>query len=223
MIIYVPTQGATDWKQFLAEPEKQWKDGFSAKELAQSWEAAADFPVSVARVLRTADEPDLREMKTLLAIPEYKVHLTGGSRPSQNDLFVLARTETGLAVIMVEGKVSESFGPTLNDWLVDASHGKLKRLDFLKQTLGLNQEVPGTIRYQLLHRTASAVLTAREFHAKYALMLVHSFSKEMAGFEDYAAFLQLYNVKAVAEKLQRVMGGEVPVSCGWVKETLFEQ
>lgn len=80
--IHVSTHGATDWKQFLAEPEKQWKDGFSAKELAQRWEAVDGFPDSVVRVLRTADEQELHDMKMLLAIPEYKVHLPGGSRAS---------------------------------------------------------------------------------------------------------------------------------------------
>jgi Domain of unknown function (DUF6946) len=36
------------------------------------------------------------------------VPLPGGVRPSQNDLFVLARGAKGAIAIMVEGKVSES-------------------------------------------------------------------------------------------------------------------
>jgi len=66
----------------------------------------------------------LREMELLLAIPEYQVKLPGGSRSSQNDLFVLARAfDGGLAAIMVEGKASEPFCETLEIWLKGASTG----------------------------------------------------------------------------------------------------
>jgi hypothetical protein len=41
---------------------------------------------------------------------------------------------------MVEGEVSESFGPTLGEWLSEASPGKESRLKFLLRTLGLLQE-----------------------------------------------------------------------------------
>lgn len=39
------THDAEGWKAFLADPEKQWKDGRSAKLLAEAWEAAS--PVSL--------------------------------------------------------------------------------------------------------------------------------------------------------------------------------
>lgn len=32
--IFVPSRGADDWRQCLADPEKQWRDGYSAKCLA---------------------------------------------------------------------------------------------------------------------------------------------------------------------------------------------
>jgi hypothetical protein len=47
------------------------------------------------------------------------------------------------------------------------------------------------IRYQLLHRTASALIEAQRFCAGQALMLVHSFSQTHEWFEDYARFAQL--------------------------------
>ena len=40
--IFIPTKSPKDWKQFLAEPKKHWKDGCSAKSLAYSWEKADD-------------------------------------------------------------------------------------------------------------------------------------------------------------------------------------
>lgn len=51
---------------------------------------------------------------------------------------------------MVEGKVRESFGPTLVEWEIDVSPGKEERLSFLLLTLGLSALPRGEVRYQLL-------------------------------------------------------------------------
>jgi hypothetical protein len=64
-------------------------------------------------------------------------------------------------------------------------------LEFLHKTLGLNDPAPETVRYQLFHRSASAILVAQEFHARTAVMLVHSFSATLKHFEDFSAFASL--------------------------------
>jgi Domain of unknown function (DUF6946) len=56
--------------------------------------------------------------------------------------------------------------------------------------LGLRQIDDG-IRYQLLHRTASAILTARAFHAHVAVMVVQSFGTKDAVREDFDAFCKV--------------------------------
>jgi hypothetical protein len=117
----------------LADPAKHWKTGYSARTLSYCWEAADGFPSEVARALQQTDDAAFGDLTPLLAIPEFKVPLPGGLRPSQNDLFVLARGAKGPVSIMVEGKVSESFGPTLGEWLGDTSPGKKSRLRFLLQ------------------------------------------------------------------------------------------
>ena len=48
------------------------------------------------------------------------------------------------------------------------------------------------IRYQLLHRTASALIEAERFGASTAFMLVHSFSQEDEHLEDYQEFVKLF-------------------------------
>jgi hypothetical protein len=217
--IYIPTTSSDDWRRFLAEPVKQWRPGYSAKELADCWESADGFPSAVQAVFKEAPEPALREMTLLLAIPEFKVDLPPeGGRPSQNDLFVLARAGGGqLAVIMVEGKVAEAFGPMLSYWWKDGTPGKQERFEFLCRTLGLPKELPPETRYQLLHRAASAILSAREFHAAYAILLVHSFSAEHAWLADYQAFLDLYGVKAGSGELVEIPGHKKPrLFAGWV-------
>jgi hypothetical protein len=189
--VYIPAECPGDWKQFLAEPEKQWKPGFSAYAVAHSWQNSEGLPREVRQALNSSDIPRLHDLEVLLILPEHKVALPGGSRASQNDVWVLARNNLGLVSIAVEGKVSEPFGPTIDEWDPSASRGRHKRLDFLCTTLGLSEPVPMSIRYQLLHRTASAILEAQRFHASTAVMLVHSFSQSEEWFSDFAQFTKL--------------------------------
>ena len=100
----------------------------------------------------------------------------------------------------VEGKVAEPFGPLVSEWFQNPSEGKKKRLAFLCATLGLEQDKVQPIRYQLLHRTASAVIEAERFIAKNALMLVHSFSPTNEWFEDFDKFAGFYGIQAELNK-----------------------
>ncbi len=213
----VPTHGAEDWKAFLAAPEKHWKDGRSAKMLAERWEQSRP---DVPEELRTAFKgTPFEAFLPLVAFPEYQVPLAGRGKASHNDLCVIGRIDADLAVIMIEGKVDESFGPLLSDWLKNASNGKRQRLAFLKETLGLNGTVDGSIRYQLLHRTASPVLEAVRHRAKYAAMVVHSFSDADAWLADYQAFARVLGVEGRKGTVERVPGREGPeLWVGWVTE-----
>ena len=213
---FVPTRGTSSWQELLADPEKQWRTGYSARSMAHCWEKSRGFPKCVQTVLQTADESALHDPEMLIGIPEHQVPLPGGSRPSQTDLWVLARGGDDLISIAVEGKVSETFGPTVDEWLVDASEGKRERLAFLQECLGLEAPVPGDIRYQLLHRTASALIEAKRFGATYSLMLVHSFSQSCEWLDDYQNFASLYGVKAAAGQVVmcRTING-IHLSLGW--------
>lgn len=197
--IYIPAKNADDWSKFLADPEKQWRTGYSARTLAYSWQEADGFPAEVGKVL-TAQFP---AMELLLALPEHKVPLPGGSRQSQTDLWLLAKFQGSLVSVAVEGKVSEAFGPTIQEWQPESSAGKTERLAYLLDLLGL-ASVPDCIRYQLLHRTASAIIEAKRFDAAHAIMLVHSFSPTSEWFDDYAAFVSLLGGSAEKNSLVSV-------------------
>ncbi|HPH97714.1 MAG TPA: hypothetical protein PKW33_15885 [Anaerolineaceae bacterium] len=218
--IYVPTQSVDDWKKHLAAPDKHWRSGCSAKELAECWERANGFPPGFNALFAGSDHEGLKKMELLLAIPEYQVGLPGRGHSSQNDLFVLTRTKDGeLAVMMVEGKVSETFGEILLDWLVDASDGKEKRLQNLLEILTLPSKVPSCIRYQLLHRAASAMIEAKRFNARYAMMIIHSFSPEHRWLEDYQAFLGLYEKNGKENDLVRLFSRDgIDFFAGWVAD-----
>jgi hypothetical protein len=193
--------------------------GYSARTLACSWEAADGFPPEVQSAFLGSTDPLLNKLTPVVAIPEFKVPLPGGIRASQNDIFVLARSDSGPVSIMVEGKVDETFGPTLEEWQSEASSGKEIRLNYLLQTLGLGTTPDGAIRYQLLHRAASALITAEQFRAGAAVLLIHSFSEKepQAGWPDFTAFAKLFGVSALIGSVQLLSRATaVPLFGVWV-------
>ena len=54
--------------------------------------------------------------------------------------------------------------------------------------MGLNIAEVSGLRYQLLHRTVSAIYEAQRYRTDQALMLVHSFSRNCSWFDDFADF-----------------------------------
>ena len=148
----------------------------------------------------------------------YKVPLPGGRTQSQNDAFVLARIGDQTAVIMIEGKVEEPFGDPISNWFDPNSKGKIERHDYLAQTLSLTESPPVHLRYQLFHRTASAIIEAARSKADLAIMLVHSFSQTHKWFGDYAAFADL--MKCEGAHLGNVVKSDLetqrPLYLGWV-------
>ena len=128
----------------------------------------------------------------------------------------MSTNSRGLVVIAVEAKVDEPFGPTLGEKRAEASAGQHERLLYLHTVLGLPQPLPDTIRYQLLHRSASAVLTARRFHAHAAVMVVQSFSPESRWFDDFAAFVTALGASGGRGTVTIVPSAENPVLyIGW--------
>jgi hypothetical protein len=72
---------------------------------------------------------------------EHKVQLPGSALgASQNDIFALMRIGPRTIAATIEGKVDEPFAQLLSEWLVNASPGKLTRLAFLCNVLGVCTE-----------------------------------------------------------------------------------
>jgi len=141
--ILIPTSGPDDWRTLLADPEKHWSRGYSARTIAHCWESANGFPPEIYSVLN--QNPSLKGIEPLLILPEWKVPLPGGSTASQNDVWVLAKCNAGLVSMSIEGKVDESFGSMVGDWKAQASQGKLDRLSYLAEVLGLAEPIPDNI------------------------------------------------------------------------------
>jgi Domain of unknown function (DUF6946) len=191
--ILVPSDGPNSWRQFLADPGKQWVAGHAARALAYCWEAAGGLPPEVAAMF--APEPEL-----LVAIPEHQVPLPGAGHDSQNDIFAIVRSGYRTHAVAVEGKVRESFGPTVDEWFSSPTSGKRQCLKALYSVLGLSNIPPGHVRYSLLQRAASALIEAWRFKTDEAAMIVHSFASDRVWFDDFATFCELFELEVEPDR-----------------------
>jgi hypothetical protein len=208
--IFIPTRSGSDWQPLLAKPVLHWKRGASAMTTAASWEAAAGaLPPEISSLLDSSSLDELGNLKLLAAIPEWETELEGGVTTSKTDVLALCRNGLGLCVVAVEAKVNEDFGPLVEEKRKEASPGQAARLEYLRQLLGISL-LPDSIRYQLLHRTASALLTARLFHARTAVMLVQSWGDKPAVRDDFNRFCELLNAREVSAGVYSIPAAEAP-------------
>jgi uncharacterized protein DUF6946 len=186
-MIYVPAAGPDAWRALLADPETPWRAGQAAPAWAERWQSAHGFPEAVRDVL-DGDERFVGA-QMLLGWVEPKVAAHGGrAQPAPPDLFVLAKlADRSLTAIAVTGTVAEPLGETVAAWLGGApSPNRMERLQFLLDTVGIAVEAGRPLQYQLLQRTASALLEAQRYNAAHALLLVHSFGPNDAWLDEYA-------------------------------------
>lgn len=220
--LFVPTLGPADWQRLLANPEKQWRRGKSAWESAVAWEVArssvSGIPPRIGDLLKA--EATFAEAKLLVGIPEHKVALDGGHQASQTDLWALLSTSSGLVSMAVEAKAGESFDAYVKDWIVGTSSksGKPARLAQLCSMLEITEHDAHACRYQLMHRSAAAILEAIRFRASNAVLLVHAFGdNNQSSFDDYSAWASKLGVTARPDRLQNVgQRGGVNFWIGWV-------
>lgn len=217
--ILVPTKSAESWKDLLADPTKHWKDEYSAKLTAYSWEKNDNIPKEILKVLSCY--PDFIDLELLIAIPEFKVALPGGTRPSQNDVLAILSNSKALSVMTVEGKALEDFDELIINWKKHTSqHGINERLGYLLKKNGIRDENINNLRYQLFHRLASAIIMAEKFHAQNAIMIVQSFINDdnKNHFNDFENFLKLYTDSPIQKsqlyKLTQLNG--INVFAAWI-------
>lgn len=219
---FIPTENPDDWKNFLDKPNRQWKSNHSAKAMAYNWQEAGGFPIEIKKVFRESGFPAFKGINMLMAFPEYKVPLPGGGKASQNDIFVLAKSDNRLISIAVEGKADEPFGEVISEWKTHDMGGKKERLEFICALLKLSPDLVDDVYYQLLHRIASAVIKAQEFNATIALMLVHVFKKTPEKYEEsfqaYCKFLNLFDKKGRENSITSLRKlGPISLYSGWVE------
>ena len=217
--IYVPTRSGTDWQRLLGKPQLHWKKGRSAMSAAACWEEShPKLPAEISALLDSGNDAALEDLELLMAIPEWEVALPGGDTVSQTDIMAVCRNASGLVIVGVEAKVDEPFGPTIGEKKASATAGQLERIAYLEKELGRSAPFGDEIRYQLLHRTVSALLTARALHAPVAVMLVQSFSSESKWRGDFDAFCAGHACRELAPGLFEILGIAGPrLIVGWCK------
>jgi hypothetical protein len=197
----------------LGKQELHWKEGRSAYELATTWMRAGGIPKAVRTVLEQA--PEWRGAQLLDGVFERETAMPGDGRPSQTDLLGIVSLKDGNAILGVEGKVDESFGPIVERWLegeaktkkpktkeeekrakeerLRSQKNRKLRLGRLCETLNVNAPSVGKLYYQLFHRTCAVIFEAQRFRYPRAVMFVHSFAPTVprgwpAGFAEFSAF-----------------------------------
>jgi hypothetical protein len=105
---------------------------------------------------------------------------------------------------------------------IPARSGKQDRLSEIRQCLGIAAETDlSSVRYQLLHRAASATKLARRFSCDLSLLVIHSFggARDDASWEDFERFAALLGTSVERNQLSRTISScEVPLMLGWISD-----
>jgi hypothetical protein len=209
-----PLENPEQARLLLRDPDLHWKRGRSAFETATAWINARGVPAKVASVLEQA--PEWQGAEVAAGFFEHPTALDTQIAPSQTDILVVCGLTSGLGVLAVEGKAGESFGPLVEDWRT--SPGRESRYDWACNVFGLDGGVCQNLRWQLFHRTASAVLEAKRFRAAHAVMLVHDFSGAQSSVPDFLAFAERLGLAGAAPdalSAPKIIDG-VSLRLGWV-------
>lgn len=204
MSFFVPIKELSDWRKFLGDPQKHWKTGRSAKSCAEIWWNASGFPEAIKTVFTTSKIDLFRDLEFIMGFPEYQVQLPPTSgHPSQNNLWVIAKSPkmNQLVSISIEAKVDEPFDQIVGEWIKEETTGKKERLRYICDQLDLDESETHSIRYQLMHRTVSALIMAEKLGTRNALMMVQSFDAKRSGYEDYQEFSKLLGTEPDINKI----------------------
>ena len=173
-----------EWYQF-APPKakgKHWKDGRSAKSLAQ-------FMTDKNQVKKLEDI--LVELKygtngVISCTPEANTVLPCKGNGRNHDLLMIGED----FVVGIEAKVSESFGEEISTELIEASDNKKGRIDKLANELfgcKINEVKDGLeLRYQLLTGVYGTLLEAENNKKSKALFLVIVFTDGLTSEDENA-------------------------------------
>jgi len=189
----VGIESLEEWQSCV--PKKDWKDGRSAKLLAETWLPAAGLPRAFKVSLNR--ENSLRRLVLHRAYVEKRTSTPGLGPASATDLMAVCDNKAGKVIVAVEAKVDEGFDMPLQRWLVSGSSAnsadnRKYRATQICKALGTSRTRMKKVNYQLLHRTYSAIKTAQEEVAATAVMAVHSFLKgqpgDVTGWDDFCRF-----------------------------------
>jgi hypothetical protein len=218
--IHIATRGIQSWKCRLASPN-QFKRGYSAFETAVSWELSEKNPSGIPGPIEALIlKANFQNPNLMIAVVEHKVDLPGGDAASQSDVWAIIGTSKGMISLTVEAKAKEPFGDeALDNWLVAGGSKKSienrrLRWEFIRSHLPKSDSF-GTVRYQLLHRCAAAIIEAKRFGFKHAACIVQSFESPEPSFREFAILCDAMKIPAERGNAATVPVNDISLTVGW--------
>lgn len=223
--LHISTRGIGSWRERLASPDRHWRRERSAFETAVSWEWAAlrrrpsQLPEPIERLFLAGGfgDPTL-----LIAVAEHQVELAGRGNDSHCDVWGLVGTTVGTVSLSVEAKAQERFGnETLQEFLTGGtSPGSPANRQARWTDIEGHLPTPATgdylnIRYQLLHRCATAVIEARRLRLRHAAFVVQAFGSPPERADEFTAFCAVMGITPRPQTLTPVNVNDVRLDVGW--------
>ena len=159
-----------DWYEHAPPftPNLHWKDGKSAKELA-------NYVLLHDGIHKLLENLGISYNGALLCYPEHVTGLPGKGNGRNHDLLIVS--ENGNILIGVEAKTDESFGRYCKD-IKNPSENKKHRLMAMKELVFKNKDFDyPELRYQLLTAAAGTILEAKQRGSKQIYLVVLTFEK----------------------------------------------
>ncbi len=187
--IYRPTSGSKEWAEISHTPEEEWSAKNPYYQLASRWESGIGFPSEIKSTFENYGEP-FSNSSLLFGVPCTKCILESEPDIRENNLFVLAKSETKLGTFLVEEMFEKSESITISDWKKKHSESEKTKINTYFETLNINKTGDyEEIGYSFLSRMISVLSVADKFNAEFGLYLVHSFSEKNVQFDNYFKFM----------------------------------
>lgn len=175
------------WKVIcpLKNPDVQWVDGASAKELAMEY--VKNGSDSIESLLIHNGFP--KAISLDIAYPEYETRFDSYGQGRVHDLLIKGTIDNEPIIVAVKGKVNESFGTNkLSDYYFRAkvsnlngiNSNKTKRVEELLEFL-FADDIPkkiGDIKYQLLTTLIGTIKEAEKQNVKKVFLVFQVFNSQ---------------------------------------------
>ena len=218
-----------DW--FIVAPpkgkEKQWKDGYSAKELAKFVTANKEkFNELIKSIVTESFKSKISASFCGEPEAETKLPPKGSRGPRNHDLLLYNKD----LVIGIEAKVNEPFGNSISEELKNAdSENKKERIKWLKKTIlpDPQKEEANQLKYQLFTATAGTLLEAYRRKVEQCIVLVLSFNENQeSNADNNKSFKDYVNLVCGEQKDYRSFyvsdgpGDPQEIKCRFVKKEI---
>jgi len=203
--------------------ERQWRDSYSAKELAKAW-CVGGAPECPANLRALFDyHPLTRGALLVEGGPEHVTVLPERGEGRNHDMWIRAEAAGSGLTICIEAKVEESFGEPIGAY-VQSARQRNPRTGIVKRAKALLRIVTGkeidpefhevaTLRYQLLSGVAGTVLQAQKDRSPIAIFVVHEFRRRLShtakvqtNAADLSAFVSLLGGRQITVDAGMVHG-----------------